>query len=82
MSSIQWGMRALLPYCHSCASACELLAVVARAPHHTIRIRPAAPMKRMCLGRLVVGLRAAPYGPDFQGGYIRLQRLACMVYIL
>ena len=81
MSSIQWGMCVPLPYCHSCASACELLAV-ARAPHHTIRIRPAAPMKRMCLGRLVVGLRAAPYGPDFQGGYICLQRRACMACIL
>ena len=71
MSSIRWEMRAPLPYCHSCAFVCELLAVVVRAPPHTIRIRPVAPIQCMCLDHLVVGLRAALYGSDFQEGCIR-----------
>ena len=69
VSNIQWGMRVPLPCCHSFVSACELLVVVVRAPHHKIHIMPVAPMKRMCLGRLVVGLRAAPCEPNFQGDY-------------
>ena len=80
VSNIQWGMRAPLPCCHSFVSACELLVVVARAPHHKIHIRPVAPMKRMCLGRLVVGLRAAPCEPNFHGDYTPVEVCTVVLY--
>ena len=79
VSSIQWGKRAPLPCCHSCASDDESLFIAARAPRRMIRIGPPAPMKRMCLDLLVVGLRAALCGPDSRGDYTHPRRQACMV---